>query len=266
MTSRTRQRRGVPGRQLEGLRRLSDSSAGTCRLEYGGRGRDILTAVCLLEALGYGCRDNGLTLAINAQIWTIQEPLLTFGSEEQKRRYLPRLCAGELLAADAVTEEGAGLRRAQHVDDRAPDRVTGTCSNGRKTFIGMAPIADVALVFAKTDPDAGQWGISAFLVEKGTPGFTATASRSKSGLRTMPMGGFELVDCVVPESSRLGAGGRRAEHVQPHLGVGAKLHPGESCRCHGPPARRVCRRTRGTGSSSAGRSGPSSPSRIGSQT
>ena len=53
--------------------------------EYGGRGRDILTAVLLLEALGYGCRDNGLTLAVNAQIWTIQEPILTFGSEAQKR-------------------------------------------------------------------------------------------------------------------------------------------------------------------------------------
>ena len=76
--------------------------------EYGGRGRDVLTAVFLLEALGYGCRDNGLTLAINTQIWTIQEPLLTFGSDEQKRTYLPKLCTGEIIAADAVTEEDAG--------------------------------------------------------------------------------------------------------------------------------------------------------------
>ncbi len=174
--------------------------------EYGGRGRDILTAVFLLEALGYGCRDNGLTLAINAQIWTIQEPLLAFGSEAQKRAYLPKLCAGELLAADAVTEEGAGSD-ALNMSTTARKTRDGYVLNGRKTLIGMAPIADVTLVFAKTDPAAGQWGISAFLVEKGTPGFTATLNRSKSGLRTIPMGGFELADCVVPESSRLGAEG-----------------------------------------------------------
>ncbi len=175
-------------------------------VEYGGRGRDILTAVLLLEALGYGCRDNGLTLAVNAQIWTIQEPLLTFGSEEQKRAYLPKLCAGELLAADAVTEEGAGSD-ALSMTTVARKTADGYVLNGRKTFIGMAPVADVALVFAKTDPSAGQWGISAFLVDKGTPGFTATSNVSKSGLRTIPMGGFELTDCVVPESSRLGAEG-----------------------------------------------------------
>lgn len=175
-------------------------------VEYGGRGRDILTAVFLLEALGYGCRDNGLTLAVNAQIWTIQEPLLTFGSEEQKRAYLPRLCAGEILAADAVTEEGAGSDAFSMVTTARRTR-DGYVLSGRKTLIGMAPIADVALVFAKTDPAAGQWGISAFLVDKGTPGFAATRSLSKSGLRTIPMGGFEFTDCTVPESSRLGAEG-----------------------------------------------------------
>jgi alkylation response protein AidB-like acyl-CoA dehydrogenase len=173
---------------------------------YGGRGRDILTAVFLLEALGYGCRDNGLTLAVNAQIWTIQEPLLTFGSEEQKRAYLPRLCAGEILAADAVTEEGAGSD-ALNMATTARRTRDGYVLNGRKTLIGMAPIADMALVFARTDPEAGQWGISAFLVDKGTPGFAATTARSKSGLRTIPLGGFEFTDCAVPESSRLGAEG-----------------------------------------------------------
>src|SRR4029453_9466163 len=112
---------------------------------YGGRGRDILPAVFLLEALGYGCRDNGLTLAVNAQIWTIQEPLLTFGSEEQKRAYLPKLCAGELLAADAVTEDGAGSD-ALNMATTARRTGDGYVLNGRKTLIGMAPIADVALV------------------------------------------------------------------------------------------------------------------------
>jgi alkylation response protein AidB-like acyl-CoA dehydrogenase len=174
--------------------------------EYGGRGRDVLTAVYLLEGLGYGCRDNGLALALNSQIWTIQEPLLTFGSEAQKQRYLPRLCAGELYAADAVTEEDAGSD-ALNLTTTARRIPAGYVLRGRKTFIGMAPIADLALVFAKTDPEAGQWGISAFLVEKGTPGFRSTPPMSKTGLRTVPMAGFELDDCVVPEENRLGPEG-----------------------------------------------------------
>jgi alkylation response protein AidB-like acyl-CoA dehydrogenase len=178
----------------------------TVPVEYGGAGRDILTAVCLLEALGYGCRDNGLTMAVNALVWTIQEPILNFGSEEQKQRYLPRLCAGELLASDAITEEQAGSDAfsMRTTARRTPD---GYVLNGRKTLIGMAPLADVALVFAKTDESARQWGISAFLVEKGTPGFRVAETRSKSGLRTIPMGGFEFDECLVPESSRLGAEG-----------------------------------------------------------
>jgi alkylation response protein AidB-like acyl-CoA dehydrogenase len=175
-------------------------------VEYGGRGRDILTAVALMEALGYGCRDNGLTLAVNAQIWTIQEPLLTFGSEEQKHAYLPRLCAGAIVAADGITEEGAGSD-ALNMSTTARKTDRGYVLNGRKSYIGMAPLADLAVIFAKTDAAAGQWGISVFLVEKGTPGFTATPAHSTMGLRTIPLGGFELVDCEVPESSRLGAEG-----------------------------------------------------------
>lgn len=174
--------------------------------EYGGSGRNILDAVCQLEALGEGCRDNGLLLAINAQIWTIQEPLLTFGSEEQKKRYLPGFCRGERVAGDAITEVDAGSD-ALAMSTHAVKQGDSYLLNGRKTCIGMAPLADLALVYAKTDPEAGQWGISAFLVEKGTPGFTAGANVSKMGLRTMPMGEFVFEDCRVPESSRLGAEG-----------------------------------------------------------
>lgn len=178
----------------------------TVPAEYGGRGRDVLTAVCLLEALGFGCRDNGLTLAVNALVWTIQEPILTFGTEAQKREYLPRLCAGELLAADALTEDDAGSD-AFAVATTAQKTADGYVLNGRKTLISMAPVADLALVYAKTDPSAGAWGLSAFLIEKGTPGFTVTPQRSKTGLRSIPIGGFDLADCLVPESCRLGAEG-----------------------------------------------------------
>jgi L-prolyl-PCP dehydrogenase len=174
--------------------------------EYGGRGRDVLTAVFLLEALGYGCRDNGLTLAINTQVWTIQEPLLTFGSDEQKRTYLPKLCTGEIIAADAVTEEDAGsdVLSMKTTARKVPG---GYVLNGRKTLIGMAPVADLALVFARSDAEAGPLGISAFLVEKGRPGFRSTSEISKLGTRTLPMGGFEFEECEVPETTRLGPEG-----------------------------------------------------------
>ncbi len=174
--------------------------------EYGGQARDVLTAVFLLEGLGYGCHDNGLALAVNSQLWTIHEPILNFGTEEQKRRYLPKLCAGEIHAADAITEEHAGSD-ALSMATTARRTSAGYVLNGRKTMIGMAPIAHLALVFAKTDPAAGKWGISAFLVERGTPGFTATSAISKAGLRTIPMGGFEFNDCLVPEANRLGVEG-----------------------------------------------------------
>lgn len=174
--------------------------------QYGGSGRDIIDAVNQLEALGEGCRDNGLLLAINAQVWTIQEPILTFGSDEQKSHYLPRFCRGEVVAGDAITELEAGSD-ALAMLTTAVKTEGGYLLNGRKTYIGMAPMADLALVYAKTDPEAGQWGVSAFLVEKGTPGFTVGANTSKMGLRTMPMGEFVFENCAVPESCLLGAEG-----------------------------------------------------------
>lgn len=174
--------------------------------EYGGQGRDIMTAVALLEAIGQGCRDNGLTLALNSQIWTIHEPLLAFGTEEQKQHYLPRLCSGEILAADAITEEKAGSD-AMQMETTAVKQGDTYILNGHKKFIGMAPLADLALVFAKTDPEAGQWGISAFLVETNNPGVTRSQNQKKMGLRTVPTGEFTFNDCVVPASARLGKEG-----------------------------------------------------------
>src|SRR5262245_18375814 len=69
--------------------------------EYGGSGTDILTTMLAMEGLGYGCRDSGLIFVLNAQMWTVQTPIWTFGTEEQKRRYLPRLCRGEWIGANA---------------------------------------------------------------------------------------------------------------------------------------------------------------------
>lgn len=170
--------------------------------EYGGMGLDLLTSVRVLEGLGYGCPDNGLTFALNGQMWSVQEPLLNFGSDSQKRRFLPGLCQGELIAAHGMTEPQSGSdafslhTRAQKVDG-------GYVLNGEKEFISLAPVADLALVFAQTNPKVKQWGVSAFLVETDRPGFVASPHREKLGLRSSPFGGFAMVDCFIPEENRL---------------------------------------------------------------
>jgi alkylation response protein AidB-like acyl-CoA dehydrogenase len=174
--------------------------------EYGGQGKDIPTTILAMEALGYACEDNGLTGALNGQMWSIQEPILTFGNEAQKRRFLPGLCDGTLLGAHGMTEPEAGSD-AFSLTTRAEKREGGYILNGSKIMISLAPVCDVALVFATTDPSLGQWGISAFLVEKGTPGFIASKGLEKMGMRTNPTGELSLDNCFVPEENRLGPEG-----------------------------------------------------------
>jgi alkylation response protein AidB-like acyl-CoA dehydrogenase len=174
--------------------------------EYGGGGADILTTVCALEALGYGCRDNGLIFSINAHMWSSEIPFQSFGSDEQKRRYLPKLVSGEFVGAHAMTEPSSGsdafalLSRAQRKSDRY-------VINGTKTFITNAPIADVVIVFANVDPTKGAAGITAFVVDRGTPGFTVSKKLDKMGLRTSPMAELVFEDCEVPAESVLGREG-----------------------------------------------------------
>jgi len=174
--------------------------------EYGGQGKDLLTTILVMEALGYGCEDNGLTGALNGQMWSIQEPILTFGNEAQKRRFLPGLCNGTLLGAHGMTEPESGSD-AFSLSTRADKREGGYILNGSKIMIGLAPVCGVALIFATTDPSLGQWGISAFLVEKGTPGFSVSQGWEKMGLRTGPTGELTLEECFVAEENRLGPEG-----------------------------------------------------------
>lgn len=174
--------------------------------EYGGSARDTVTTVLLLESIGYGCGDNGLNLGLGGHMWSVQEPILVYGSEEQKRRFLPRLCSGEWIGAHGVSERDSGSdalslkTTARRVDG-------GYVLDGRKTYIGMAPVADLALVLANTDPESGKWGVSAFLVETGTEGFTRSEPRSKLGTRTNPLGDLVFEECFVREENRLGAEG-----------------------------------------------------------
>ena len=174
---------------------------------YGGAADvDILTATLAMEGLGYGCRDNGLAFGLNAQLWTVQLPIARFGTEEQKHRFLPDLCSGRRIGAHAITEPEAGsdvfsLRATAARCDG------GYVLSGTKCLVTFAPIADLALVFATIDPARGKWGITAFLVERGTPGFGSGPAREKMGLRTVPIGELTFENCFVPEANRLGPEG-----------------------------------------------------------
>ena len=162
--------------------------------EYGGSGTDILTTMLVMEGLGYGCRDNGLIFAMNAQMWSVQHPILTFGTEAQKQKYLPGLCSGELIGAHAMSEPDSGSD-AYSLRTRAERTSDGYILNGTKMFVTNAPVADLALIFATVDPAKGMGGVTAFLVDKGTPGFRVSRNIEKMGLRTSPMGEVILQDC-----------------------------------------------------------------------
>jgi alkylation response protein AidB-like acyl-CoA dehydrogenase len=176
---------------------------------YGGRGLDGLTTALAMEGLGYGCRDNGLTFGLNAQIWTLQPTLAEFGSAAQNEAYLRPLTAGTRIGAYAMTEPEAGSD-AFSLQTRAEKVPGGYRLNGEKALITFAPLADFALVFASTDPAAGRWGLSAFLVDAATPGYTAHPVQEKMGLRTVPIGRISLHNCTVAESQRLGSEGAGA--------------------------------------------------------
>ena len=181
---------------------------------YGGQGQDLVTTTIAMEALGHGCRDNGLVFSLNAQMWAVQMPILHFGTEEQKREWLPKLVSGQAIGAHAITEPGAGsdvfalTSRAERVA-ASGKAAAGYRLNGAKTFSTNAPVADLALAFAYLERGAENKpkALTAFLVPRGTKGVRFSKPIEKMGLRTSPMGEVVFEDCVVPETSRLGPEG-----------------------------------------------------------
>lgn len=172
----------------------------------GGTDTEFLTAMLAMESMGYGCRDNGLTFALNAQMWTVQLPIVHCGTDAQKERYLPRLCDGSLIGAHAITEPESGSDIFS-MRTRATRCDGGYVLDGVKRYISLGPVADLALVFALTDPELGKWGMSAFLVDAGTDGYSAGPMQHKMGLRTVPISEVRFEQCFVPDESRLGAEG-----------------------------------------------------------
>jgi alkylation response protein AidB-like acyl-CoA dehydrogenase len=176
---------------------------------YGGNDADIVSTMLLMEGLGYGCKDSGLIFAINGQMWTVQMPILRFGSEAQKRKYLPGLCNGELIGAHGMTEPGSG---SDAFSLRTSARLSDGCYvlNGTKTFASGAPVADIFVVYATVDKRKGFMGVTGFIIEKNFPGFKVGKEIGTMGLRTSPMAELIFEDCRVPVENRLGKEGNGA--------------------------------------------------------
>jgi len=177
--------------------------------ELGGLGDDAVTTTLKLEGLGLGCRDNGLVYALASQMLAFQDALVRFGSDEQRAAVLSPTTRGDLVGAFAITEQNSGSD-SYAMTTRAERRGDEWVLTGEKVYITLAPIADVALVFAVTDPAAGRWGISGFLVYAGRPGVEFGGIRPKMGLRTTPFGDIRLDGYVATSDDLLGVEGAGA--------------------------------------------------------
>ena len=174
--------------------------------ELGGSGSDVLTTALIMEALGYGCHDNGLIFSLNAQMWSVELPLVTFGTPAQQRTYLPGLMSGDIIGGHAMTEPDSGSD-AFSMRTRAERKGDHYLLNGTKRYVTNAPVAGVLLVYASDPGRPGFGGLSAFLIDARTPGLAVSGCLDKMGLRTSPMGEIALTDCLVPAGNRLGPEG-----------------------------------------------------------
>ncbi|ARI76043.1 acyl-CoA dehydrogenase [Halobacillus mangrovi] len=173
--------------------------------EYGGIGSDFVSYVIAVEELSRVCASTGVTLS--AHISLASWPIFKFGNEEQKKTYLSQLATGEKLGAYALSEPGAGSDVSSM---RTQAKLDGDhyVLNGNKVWITNGGVADIYIVFAKTDPEAGSRGVSAFIVEKDTPGFTTGKKEKKLGIRSSPTTELIFEDCKVPKENLLGEEGQ----------------------------------------------------------
>lgn len=156
-----------------------------------------------LEGLGAGCPDNALFFSAGAHLWAVAKPIVDFGTEEQKAAWLPALLDGVRIGAHAASEPGAGsdvmsmTTRYRKVDG-------GYVLDGAKIFVTNAPVADLFVAFATSDPRLHFRGITAFLVERGNPGLSVGPNEEKMGLKGSPIGAVFFEDCFVPAGALLG--------------------------------------------------------------
>ena len=170
--------------------------------EYGGAGADYRSYAIVVEEIARACGSTGLSYAAHASLGT--NPIKLFGSDAQKKKYLPKLASGEYIGCWALTEPGTG-------SDAAAQKTTAKrvgdhyVLNGTKQFITNATHADVSIIMAMTDQSLGRKGISSFIVEKGTPGFYVSKVEKKLGMRGSPTASLTLEDCKIPVENMIGA-------------------------------------------------------------
>jgi isovaleryl-CoA dehydrogenase len=177
----------------------------TVEEEFGGAGMGYLEHVVAMEEISRASAAIGLSYAAHSNLCVNQ--IRRHGNEAQKRRYLPRLISGEHVGALAMSEPGAGSDVVS-LRTRAERRGDRFVLNGTKMWITNGPDADVLVIYAKTDPEAGPRGITAFLVEKGFSGFATAQKLDKLGMRGSNTCELIFTDCEVPEENVLGVVGR----------------------------------------------------------
>jgi butyryl-CoA dehydrogenase len=172
---------------------------------WGGAGGDTVGYVVALEEISRACASHGVVMSVNNSLYC--DPVVKFGSDEQKGRFLAPFASGAKLGCFSLTEPEAGSD-ATNQSTLARRDGDAYVLDGRKIFVSNGREADAALVFAQTDRTRGPRGISAFLVEKGTPGFTVVKTEDKLGIRASDTAEFLFEGCRVPASNRLGDEGQ----------------------------------------------------------
>jgi acyl-CoA dehydrogenase len=186
--------------------------------EYGGAGMDFISYIIAIHEISKVSATVGVILSVHTSVGT--NPILYFGTEEQKKKYVPKLASGEYLGAFCLTEPGAGSD-AKSLKTKAVRQGDYYILNGSKIFITNGGEADTYIVFARTDPnEKGSRGISAFIVEKDTPGFIIGKDEKKMGLHGSRTVQITLEDAKVPAENLLGEEGQGFKIAMANLDVG----------------------------------------------
>ena len=173
--------------------------------EYGGAGLNNLAYTISIEELARGCASHALAAAVHGSLFAV--PLLEFGTEEQKQKFLPPVCGGEKFAAYSLSEAGSGSDAAS-LKLHAKDDGDNWILNGTKLWVTQGSIADYILVFATTDPDLRTKGILALVIETDKPGFEVGKNEDKMGYKASPTSELIFTDYKVPKAHQIGEVGR----------------------------------------------------------
>ncbi len=173
--------------------------------EYGGAGMDFVSYMIAVEEISRYCASTGVIVSAHSSLAI--DPIFRFGTEEQKQKYLPDLCSGKKLGCHALTEPGAGSD-AGSLKTTAKLEGDKYVINGMKHFITNGAEAEIAVIFALTDPAQKTRGMSAFIVEKGTPGFSVGKKEHKLGINATSTSELIFEDCAIPKENLLGKEGK----------------------------------------------------------